>query len=366
MPKSRKTFSIFARGLLAFTVCLQVNMARGARLHDTVLGAENLAVIVNDSDRLSVEIGNYYKLRRKIPDANIIHVRFMPGTPSLSREQFQNIKQLVDKATPRNVQAYALAWTEPYRVDCMSITTAFAAGFNEAFCSKTCGPTKPDPYFNSSSRAPYTDYRWRPTMALAGRSFKEVQELIDRGVASDNTFPHGIGYLVSTSDTARNTRAVIYPDIARQYMSSWFDLRIVKADFIEDRNNVLFYFTGVSKVKALNTIRFLPGAIADHLTSWGGVLINSPQMSNLSWLEAGATGSYGTVVEPCSHFAKFPNPGIVIAHYLNGESLIEAYWKSVAWPGEGIFIGEPLAAPFRRYAGVGKLGQPPVGNTVVY
>jgi hypothetical protein len=32
--------------------------------------------------------------------------------------------------------------------------------------------------------------------------------------------------------------------------------------------------------------------------------------------------------------------------YIKGNSLIEAYWKSVAWPGQGIFIGEPLAKPF--------------------
>ena len=35
--------------------------------------------------------------------------------------------------------------------------------------------------------------------------------------------------------------------------------------------------------------------------------------------------------------------------YLQGETLLEAYWKSVAWPGQGIFIGEPLAAPFAGY-----------------
>ena len=29
-----------------------------------------------------------------------------------------------------------------------------------------------------------------------------------------------------------------------------------------------------------------------------------------------------------------------------GETLLEAYWKSVHWPGEGVFIGEPLARPF--------------------
>ena len=69
----------------------------------------------------------------------------------------------------------------------------------------------------------------------------------------------------------------------------------------------------------------------------------------LRWLEAGATGSYGTVVEPCNFTAKFPNPSAAIFWYTHGASLIEAYWKSVAWPGEGIFIGEPLAAPFGGY-----------------
>ena len=32
--------------------------------------------------------------------------------------------------------------------------------------------------------------------------------------------------------------------------------------------------------------------------------------------------------------------------YGSGRTLIEAYWQSVQQPGEGIFIGEPLAAPF--------------------
>lgn len=350
-----KPVVIYGRSLLAFSVFLSVNIAQGAPFHGTRLVAENLAVIVNDSDPLSVKIGKYYQLSRKIPEANIIHVRFKPGTPSLSRVEFRKIKMYVDKATPSNVQAYALAWTEPYRVDCMSITTAFAAGFDEGFCSKTCGPTKPNPYLDSVSRAPYTDYHWRPAMALAGRNFKEVKRLIDRGVASDYTFPHGVGYLVSTNDNARNIRATTYPDIVQQYFGSWFDLRIIKADFIKDKNNVMFYFTGVAEVKALNTIRFLPGAIADHLTSSGGVLIDSPQMSSLRWLEAGATGSYGTVAEPCNYLAKFPNPSIVINHYLHGETLIEAYWKSVASPGQGIFIGEPLAAPYARQVSAARL-----------
>jgi uncharacterized protein (TIGR03790 family) len=309
------------------------------------LGPNELAVIVNEADPVSVKVAEYYVSRRRIPPGNVIHVRFPPGNTDMSRIEFQKIKTAVDAVTPANVQAYALTWTVPYRVECMSITTAFASGFDEAFCSKTCGPTKRNPYFYSSSRKPYDDYHLRPTMALAGTSFEQVKALIDRGIASDGTFPRGIGYLVSTSDAARNVRAAMYPEIL-QKLDRIFDLRLVKADFIKNKKNVMFYFTGIMKVAELDSIQFLPGAMADHLTSSGGQLTGGDQMSSLRWLEAGATGSYGTVVEPCNHLGKFPHPGIAIVKYLQGETLVEAYWKSVAWPGEGIFIGEPLAAPF--------------------
>ena len=165
-------------------------------------------------------------------------------------------------------------------------------------------------------------------------------------MAADHTFPHGTGYLVSTTDQARNVRAVLFPAIAK-FLGKYINIKIVKAEYLMNRSNILFYFTGSVDVAQLQTNRFVPGAIADHLTSTGGQLTDSGQMSSLRWLEAGATGSYGTVAEPCNHLTKFPHPGIVIERYLRGETLIESYWKSVAWPGEGIFIGEPLAAPFQ-------------------
>lgn len=337
--------------ILLAVVGLTTNAATAVAGNNAGIGlnAQNLAVIVNDADPLSRQVADYYKKKRSIPSQNIIRVNFPPGQSAISRAEFQGIKSFVDRASPAHVQAYALAWTMPYRVDCMSITTAFAAGFDEAFCSKPCGSTKPNPYFNSTSRRPYVDFGVRPAMALAGKDLMEIQRLIDRGVASDGTFPKATGYLVSTSDTERNVRSASYADIIRQHWKGPVDLRIVESDFIRNRKKVIFYFTGIKQVKALDTIRFIPGAIADHLTSAGGNLVgNSDQMSSLRWLQAGATGSYGAVVEPCNYPAKFPHPGIVIDRYLRGETLIESYWKSVAWPGEGIFIGEPLAAPYSR------------------
>lgn len=309
------------------------------------LGPDELAVIINDADPLSVRIGGYYQEKRKIPKSNMIHVHFTPGSTVMTREEFTRIKTQVDAKTPPHVQAFALTWTQPYRVDCMSITTAFAAGFDPKFCTTGCEPTQQSLYFNSSSVAPFTDFGLRPTMSLAGENFEEVKRLIDRGIQSDHTYPPGTGYLVDTSDRQRNVRAADFEHV-RKTLGGIVKLEHIKTDAIHNKSDILFYFTGKTRISGLSTNTFVPGAIADHLTSTGGRLTDSFQMSSLRWLEAGATGSYGAVIEPCNYPAKFPAPGVLIAHYTNGETLIEAYWKSVAMPGQGIFIGEPLANPY--------------------
>ena len=311
------------------------------------LDSRQLAIIVNSSDPLSVEIGKYYAARRGINFQNVIRVSFPPGRTMLTSEEFSAIKTQADEQAHGNVQAYALAWTVPYRVECMSITSAFAFGFDLAFCADGCKQTRQSPYYDSRAKLPYTQLKMRPAMALAASSLEDAKALIDRGVASDGIRPAGSAYLLSTSDSARNVRSASYP-LAQRILGR--RARVLHQDALRDAKDVLFYFTGKNRVEGLETLRFLPGAIADHLTSAGGQLTSEGQMSALRWLEAGATGSYGTVVEPCNLPAKFPHPAIAIGNYLRGDTLIEAYWKSVAMPGQGIFIGEPLAAPFRDRA----------------
>jgi hypothetical protein len=74
----------------------------------------------------------------------------------------------------------------------------------------------------------------------------------------------------------------------------------------------------------------------------------------LVFLNAGACGSYGTVVEPCGLLEKFPSPQDYFYQY-RGFSLAECYYMSLANPYQGLIVGEPLAAPFAR---------PPVGAWV--
>ncbi len=336
------TFARTALLLIAMTFALTALPARA-------LDARHLAVIINTSDPLSVRIGEYYAAQRRISFQNIIRVAFPPDKTTLTRAEFEDIKAIVDKKAMRRIQAFALTWPVPYRVECMSITAAFAFGYDPAFCEPGCKPTRPSPYFNSRASLPFAQLGMRPAMAIAATSFEHARELIDRGVESDGKFPNGAAYLLSTSDPARNVRSATY-QTARRVIDGRIPVSILKQDSLEGASDVLFYFTGKHAVQGLQTLRFVPGAIADHLTSFGGNLSRQDggQMSALRWLEAGATGSYGTVVEPCNLLQKFPDPALVAASYLKGDTLIEAYWKSVAMPGQGIFIGEPLAAPFRR------------------
>ena len=346
---------IFIGNLQKFCLCLVVLLVSGlpaatANIPEFYVplpgfSSKDVAVIVNDADPLSVRIAGYYQEKRKIPASQIIHIRFNPGVKTLSVDQFRPLKKHIDRQTPKHVQALVLTWMVPYRVGCMSITTAFAAGYDEAFCARGCKSTRLNPYFNSKSEKPFADYGWRPTMALAGENFQQVKALIDRGVAADFTNPSGSAYLLKTSDKSRSSRAMMFFRTAHRLKGLW-DVKYLEQDYIENKQDVMFYLTGLAHVPEITSNKFLPGAVADHLTSTGGILSGGSQMSALEWLKAGATGSYGSVVEPCNFVQKFSHSGALLYYYIRGNTLIEAYWKSVAWPGQGIFIGEPLARPF--------------------
>jgi hypothetical protein len=163
---------------------------------------------------------------------------------------------------------------------------------------------------------------------------------------------------MDTTDQTRSARCILNPTFGytnecQKLIDVWDSAgsgvdasTITKANSVINKKDVLFYVQGLASVPDLKTNTYLPGAVADHLTSYGGQIPTSGQMSAFEFLRAGATGSYGTVVEPCAFQQKFPDPSVLVPQYFGGNTLIEAYWKSVAWPAEGIFLGEPLARPF--------------------
>ncbi len=309
------------------------------------LDPDQLALAVNDADPASVALGAYYAQLRGIPPARIVHVN-LPGKPArLDAAAFARLKAEIDGQLGPEVRAVLFAWTVPYAVECNSLTAAYTLGFDAAQCERSCAPGRKNPYFNAAALPP----AMRLSMLLPAEPPEVGRAVAERGKAAGFSVPQAGAYFLQTSEATRNSRARFFPP-SGAIPARKLTVHTLRQDVLEGAHDIMFYQTGAARVAKLDTLRFLPGALADHLTSYGGDLLGNGQMSSLRWLEAGATASYGTVSEPCNHWQKFPHPKILLQHYLSGASAVEAYWRSVAWPAQGLFIGDPLARPYPRQA----------------
>jgi uncharacterized protein (TIGR03790 family) len=310
------------------------------------LSPERLGIVYNRDDAASTRTAIYYASRRKVPAQNVVGVSVV-DRDVLDRVELIALRKLLLAELPSDVQSLLLIWSRPYAVECMSITTAIAAGYQPGFCEPGCGATTSNPLYDSDGWLPADTAGWLPAMLLPSQDEKLARAIIDRGIQSDGSAPTGTVYLVHTQDAVRDVRAAGYAE-ARAISSGRVLVREITVPADKPPSDIIAYFTGAKRVVELPNLKFRPGAAADHLTSAGGVLAGRGQMTAMEWLEAGATASYGTVSEPCNHPGKFPNPKAFLTYYLRGDTMLEAYWKSVAMPGQGLFIGEPLARPFGK------------------
>ncbi|ARN20456.1 TIGR03790 family protein [Piscinibacter gummiphilus] len=314
---------------------------------------DELGIVVREGDPVSEAIARHYREARGIPEANVVRLPVPKSGTTVPAADFAALKARLDAELPARVQATLLTWVHPSRVAgacAMSITSAFAFGYDDRRCAvgDRAGPLV-SPYFDSDSTRPWDDLQIRPSMMLGAETLAEARVLIDRGVRADGTRPPGDGYLVHTSDRVRSLR---WPDFLKAAGTPGVHFELVDhrkggGDALTNRSGVLFYFTGLPRTPDLATNTYRPGAAGDSLTSSGGVLGSATQQTTaLEWLRAGLTGSYGTVEEPFAIAEKFPKVSVLADHYVRGATLIEAYWKSVQHPGQGLFVGEPLARPF--------------------
>ncbi len=356
------------------------------RLPRRAIQPTEVALIVNSQDLQSVNVAAYYRQVRNIPAANVIEVSFPAASTSITQQDFEAIKARVDatvNALP-DIQALVITWTEPWKVKendtgkGMSITSAFALGFHADYYNNTsqvCQATQATPYYNTDSVRPHSDFGLRPAMMLAGVDEQNAIELIDRGTSADQTFPRGDGYFIRTTDVNRSTprfktfiNTVDSFNRPDAFVLNYIDnsTGVSSGNYLSNTSNVLFYFTGLATVPEIDTNGYLAGAVADHLTSAGGKLTGpNGQMSILRWLEAGAIASYGTVIEPCNFANKFTHTTNFISSYFSGATVLEAYWKSVRSPGEGVFVGDPLTRPYGTRVTVGDDGIMDILTTIL-
>jgi len=303
-------------------------------------------VIVNGNDPQSIELGSRYAKMRGIPSMNIV-VLALPHVDYIARHLLvRELAKLKNAPAYSQFAAYVLAFDRPYRVDAnQSITSAISQGIETMIWKGNCNLTPRNPDSGAMAGAPLQS---RPSMLLyGGGGLGDSLALAERGVAADMTDPAGTVYLLKTSDKARSRPREASMDRALNEFSDEIAVSVLKAQTLSGKSDVLGLQTGLAVLKDLQTLKFLPGAYADHLTSFGGAIgENRHQTTVGALIKAGATASYGTVREPCNFAGKFPDPMRVLTNYLRGDSILEAYWKSVETLTEGLLVGEPLSRPF--------------------
>jgi len=263
--------------LLSFLAIIAVNLslAQAAdidlapRNKASTLGPEHVALVINDADPSSVRAGDYYRITRGIPTENVVHVSMKNVPNRLSLAEFNSLQAEIEAQLNAKEQVILLAWTAPYAVECNSITSALTLGFDAKQCADTCGVGKPSPYFDSLSKKPFDDLRIRPAMLLPNDSFMRTKALIDRGIQSDAGVFRATAYYLTTSDTNRNSRSSFFPPTGLNIPRAGLAIMNMRSDKLVGARDVMIYQTGLANVDGLETLGFLPGALADpHFIWW--------------------------------------------------------------------------------------------------
>lgn len=182
-----------------------------------------------------------------------------------------------------------------------------------------------------------------------GNSYDEVLAYLRRSAAADGTRPEGTIYLMANDDVRSTTRQWAVSGALDRLEESGVRGVVERGVLPEGRGDVAGLMTGTSKFaweESGSTI--LPGAICEHLTSFGGMLGEEGSQTPLTaFLAAGAVGASGTVAEPYAIQGKFPN-AFLQAYYTEGSSLAEAFYQAVTGPYQLLIVGDPLCQPWAR------------------
>ncbi|HIG85930.1 MAG TPA: hypothetical protein EYQ25_02700 [Planctomycetes bacterium] len=187
-----------------------------------------------------------------------------------------------------------------------------------------------------------------------GNDLAEVLDMIYRSSGSDSTHPPGTVFYMETTDTARSSpRDGFYPTAVAHMTSAGGQAQHLQAVLPLGNFDCMGVMTGIASADiGGGGFSMLPGSFGDHLTSFAGHFDTSSQSKMSLWISAGASGTAGTVEEPCNYPGKFPHARIHVV-YRKGLTLGESWFRSVAYePFQNLFLGDPLTRAYEETPGV--------------
>jgi uncharacterized protein (TIGR03790 family) len=322
----------------------------------------------------SVEIAEHYQALRGIPQSNVVtvDVAWSESQWSMSEQAFrETIYAPVSEALrERGLDEQVLGWVYsvgfPTRIDAPQPVSLHGITFVRGKLPSA------DDIYNASYHSPlfagggHENMRLSPTQSLdgyadwlgdemplpamslgvvgkRGSTVENVRKALTRAVRSDATLPDGPIYLIDGDDVRIICRKWQFGVTANLLKRKQINVQIARS-IPEKTEPLVGIFTGIAKTTPSH-YSFVPGALADNLTSFAGAFERAEQTKLTEWLDAGAVASLGAVVEPMSNYRKFPVAQIFV-HYTKGCTVMEAYYQSILSPLQQLIVGDPLAAPF--------------------
>ena len=193
---------------------------------------------------------------------------------------------------------------------------------------------------------------------MQGNTVPEVLACLDRAAACDGTHPDGTVYLMANGDIRAKTRMDQVDEVVAALEKRKHSVMVMTAGrYNQNRRvplrarDVIGCMAGTPTFEWPTVSRMLPGAIAEHLTSFGARFDGSGQTKISEFIRNGAAGSSGAVAEPYALWPKFPRARMHV-YYADGCSLAESFYQSLFGPYQLLILGDPLARPYATFADV--------------
>lgn len=395
---------------VAFRHCLGAGMAvlLLAPLALAGGGPTNVLLVVNANSDDSKQVANHYAKLRGLPASQVVYLDYKGPPESCGAEVFRTrilqpvLEAIDERGLGLQIDLIAYSCGFPWRVNLTSdfpeemkfapqlkpiasltgatSLFAFVMGKHPGVVSQDANWYVPAPQGQSpranlnscrtmatvESRAFRSRYAWqaggvRSDQAKAGRRYllatmlgvttgrgnrvEEVLSMLERSVQAEAKPPEGTFYFMRRNAPRSTPRHTCYQPVTQQLRELGAKALVQVGATPAGAQDIAGAMMGAKDLR-LAGLRFQPGAIAEHLTSYGGNLQRGAGQTPLSELiRAGATGSCGTVAEPFAIQCKFPLPSLHL-HYRRGCSLAESFYQAVASPYQLLIVGDPLCQPW--------------------
>ncbi|HPA21180.1 MAG TPA: TIGR03790 family protein [Verrucomicrobiae bacterium] len=367
-------------------------------------GPQNVLLVVNGQSQSSLAIANAYQQLRAIPEGNILYLPSSNTAPLYTTGASADLRRNLNSGLFRTnvlwptlnyIRSRGLTNQIDYIVYSSDIPTIINATSESNATLGVSGAA----YFSLTAMTAYSDLiepmntasnmsssmlcfrgtsrtaspdTWTTNLThaanwgAAGRSYymsavlgwtdamgstiEDATNMLARSLSADGTRPTGTVYMDANKDIRGTTRSWQFSSTATELTGLGITSEILTTNpspySISNKTNVLGAMMGAALPYVPAGSYYLPGSIAESLTSWSGIMDYSGigQFRLTQHSAVGVAGTSGTVTEPFAISSKFP-AARMHAHYARGCTMGEAFYQSVQQPYHLLIMGDPLCRP---------------------